>query len=157
MRVGMVVSGVVLAILGAALVVLFYLTNTISQFLSLLQLSAVAGALILVGTMLLVIGLVTGSRPRTVVLPGPQVASGAICPRCGEGLPLVTGKIRCPYCGKKVIPLIARGAPQQQYQVQWPSQQIPATKPPQRFCTFCGASLHPLASFCQQCGRSVKP
>jgi DNA-directed RNA polymerase subunit RPC12/RpoP len=155
LRIGMVVSGVVLAISGAVLVVLFYLTDMISQFLSLLQLSAIAGALILVGTILLVVGVVTGPRPTTGALPGPQVAFGAICPRCGRGLPLVTGKIKCPYCGKKVIPLIPRGTTQPQHQVQRPSQQTVPLQSMQRFCTYCGAPLHPLSSFCQQCGRQL--
>jgi hypothetical protein len=156
LRTGMVVSGVVLAILGAALVVLLYLTDTISQILSPLLVLAVAGALILVGTMLLVVGLVKGSGSGTLTLPSPQIASGAICPKCGGGLPLVAGKIRCPYCGRKVIPLMTRSAQQPQYQVQWPSQQMPPTQAPPKFCNFCGSPLHPLASFCQQCGRPIK-
>jgi len=155
LRTWMVVSGAGLAILGAVLVVLFYLTNVVSQFLGLLQLSAIAGALILVGTMLLVIGLVTGPRPATGALPGPQVAFGTICPRCGRELPLITGKIKCPYCGKKVIPLIPRGPTQPQHRVQRPFQQTVPLQGMQRFCTYCGAPLHPLSSFCQQCGRQL--
>jgi DNA-directed RNA polymerase subunit RPC12/RpoP len=154
MRVGIAASGIALIMLGIASVVLFFLTDTVSRFTSLLQLRLIAGAMILAGLVLFVLGLVTRSRSKVATIAGSQAAYSASCPRCGGQLPPARGKIRCPYCGKKVFSLAMRRSPQIGGRDQVvPSQQIASTQEIQRFCTYCGASLHPTSNFCQRCGK----
>ncbi len=142
MRAGVAASGIALIMLGIASVALFFLTDIVNRFTSSLQLTFIAGAMILAGLILFILGVVTGSKSRVTMTAGSQAASSALCPKCGGQLPLVKGKIRCPYCGRKVSPLAIRS----------PTQLVP-TQEIQRFCTYCGASLHPTASFCQRCGK----
>lgn len=150
----MAVSGIVLTVLGVAYGALFFLTDTIRGFTSVLQFTLIAGAVISAGLILLVLGLATGSKSRIAMTAGSQAASGALCPRCGGQLPPAKGKIRCPYCGRKVSPLTIRSPPQLAGRNQaFSSQQIASTQEIQRFCTYCGASLHPTSIFCQRCGK----
>jgi hypothetical protein len=154
MRTGMVVSGIVLTVLGVAYGALFFLTDTVRGFTSVLQFALIAGAVISAGLILLVLGVTTRSKSRIAMTAGSQAASGALCPKCGGQLPLAKGKIRCPYCGRKVSPLTIRGSPQLAGRDQaLSSQQTVSTREIQRFCTYCGASLHPTAIFCQRCGK----
>ena len=157
MRVGVAACGIVLVMLGGVLVALFLLTDIIPTFVTVLQLTLTAGSLIFVGLVLLVVGLVVGSRPRTVAISSPQGVLGAMCPRCGGQLQQAMGKIRCPYCGKKVVPLTLGAAGQSWNRAQAPMpQRIASTQEMQRYCIFCGAQIHPLSNFCQRCGRGLR-
>lgn len=143
MRMAVVASGIVAVFLGSILVALYFLTENIQRFAGMLQFSLIAGSLIAAGLVLLVVGLVAGSGSRTIVVPGSQGASTLKCPKCGGQLPSVRGKTRCPYCGRKVVPVAVGGVVQ------------PAVGD-HRFCISCGAPLHPLSSFCQRCGRELR-
>jgi len=153
MRTGIVVIGIALMIFGASLGVFAYINGWFGGIYGVILL---AGPVVVAGLIAFLIGLVTGRGPKVLPMPIPSTGAGAICPRCGGGLPYVAGNIKCPYCGKKVIPVA--GAP-----VAYPTVQgsqavlhrpgFVQTRP--RFCRFCGTPLHPSSFFCQQCGRDL--
>jgi len=153
MRTGIVVIGVALMIFGAGLALLAYISGWFGGLYGVLVL---AGPVIVAGLIVLVVGLVIGRRPRAFSMPTPSTGAGAVCPRCGGGLPYAAGSIKCPYCGSRVMPLAS--APVAYPFVRGPQvvlQQPGPAQPGPRFCRFCGAPLHPSSFFCQQCGRNL--
>jgi DNA-directed RNA polymerase subunit RPC12/RpoP len=153
MRTGIVVVGVALMIFGIGLALFAYISGWFGGLYGVL---IVAGPLAVVGLIVLVIGLVTGRRPRAMVMPFPSAGSGAICPRCGGGLPYVAGSIRCPYCGQKVMPMTSPPVAYPSMPRAQPVPQQPVfTQTRSHFCRFCGMPLHPSSFFCQHCGRNL--
>ena len=154
MRAKVVVPGIILTILGAALVILFFLTDAVSRIMSLTTLIFIAGTTTLCGLALLVLGIVRGSKSRIAMIDGSQATSVTLCPQCGQQIPSGKGKTRCPYCRQKTsLPKARRSAWVKRKKHVDPSQQIAFNQEMQRFCTHCGASLHPASIFCQRCGR----
>ena len=154
MRAKIVVPGIVLTILGAALPVLFFLTDTVGRIMSLMTLIFIAGTITLCGLVLLTLGIVRGSKSRIAMIDGSQATSVTLCPQCGQQIPSGKGKTRCPYCRQKISLPNTRDFPwvKRRRHVD-PSQQTAFNQEMQRFCTHCGASLHPVSIFCQRCGR----
>ncbi len=154
MRTKIVVPGIALTVLGAALAVLFFLTDAVRRIMSLISLIFIAGTIILCGLALLTLGIVRGSGSRIAMIDGSQATSVTPCPRCGQQIPLIRGKGRCPYCRKKTSLHTVRGVLRSKMgKYADSSQQTAFAQEMQRFCTHCGESLHPASNFCQRCGR----
>ena len=153
MRIAVVLLGAFLLLLGLGLL---FATLVVKIFIGFPYALLVAGSLGFVGIVILVVGLVTGRRPRAVMPPASPGTYNGICPRCGGGLPLTVSKIRCLYCGKNVVPIAAGGIPYPLGQGQPATyQRTGIVQQPPRFCDKCGLRLHPSSLFCSRCGRNL--
>lgn len=153
MRTGIAVAGIALLIVGIGLALSAHITGWFGGLYGVL---IFAGPLAVVGLIVLVIGLVTGRRPRAMVMPYPSAGSATICPRCGGGLPSVAGSIRCPYCGGTVMPMASPLVAYPSMPRARPVSQQPVfTQTRSHFCRFCGTPVHASSFFCQHCGKNL--
>lgn len=173
MRTGVFAVGVLMMIIGGALVV-FIPTGGQTPFIEIggvgLILHQVVGAgLAVLGFLVFIVGLAASPPEKKTAAPvitygpshpsAPQPAPSApkvlvVCPECGARIS-ARSKF-CPECGGKLGP--KRKAKPRETEEEESEVPEPARGKPKEagFCMYCGTEFPEGSDFCPECGRKVK-